>query len=253
MSRHLKQAIYGGFYILIFALLIWGLYASFFSSTPTCSDNRKNQNEEGVDCGGSCQKICLPPTIKEIKVSDVKIFPLREGRATLFGEISNPNPDYAIKNFAYSFKILEPNATSSESIVSGRSFVYPNGKTYLIFPNTNYQFSITDKPEITLTNLEWAKKENFEKPSLSIQDYEILETEDGIKVTGAITNDTLSNASEVRIFALFKNQFQKIIGASETILDLESKQTLDFSIFHPPIEGFRKELTIIDFSTLPNN
>ena len=123
----------------------------------------------------------------------------------------------------------------------------------MIFPNTDYQFSSGDKPDIAIDDLEWAKKENFEKPILVIKDYEVVESEEGIKVEGSIFNDTFSNVSDVRIFAVFKNQYQKVVGASETSVNLKAKALANFTIFHPPIKEFRKELTLIDFSTPPNN
>ncbi len=253
MSRHLKQTIYGTLYLVILALIVWGFYSSFFSSAPTCFDNKKNQNEEGIDCGGSCQKICLPENIREIKVVEAKIFPLENGNATLLGVVNDPNADYAIKNFTYNFNITKANATSSVSILSGNSFIYPEEKAYLIFPNAAYQPAPGDKLEITLSNLEWVKKENFEKPDITIKNYTIIETQEGIRIEGVIFNDTFSPISDVRVFVILHNQFQKAIGVSQTFINLESKKSTTFSIFHPLIEGFRKELTVIDFSTLPNN
>jgi len=253
MGRHLKQTIYGSFYLVILFLVFGGFYLKFFKSAPTCFDNKKNQNEKGIDCGGSCKNICLPVTILDIKISEVKIFPLGSGNTTLFGVVENPNSDYAIKNFAFSFNIIKANATSSQQIISGHSFIYSNEKAYLIFPNTDYQFSSGDKPDIAIDDLEWAKKENFEKPILVIKDYEVVESEEGIKVEGSIFNDTFSNVSDVRIFAVFKNQYQKVVGASETSVNLKAKALANFTIFHPPIKEFRKELTLIDFSTPPNN
>ena len=42
---------------LVFALIIGGAsYLIFANKIPaTCSDNIKNQNETGIDCGGSCR------------------------------------------------------------------------------------------------------------------------------------------------------------------------------------------------------
>jgi len=253
MPRHLKQVIYGSFYLAIFTLIFWGFYVGFLKSAPTCFDNKKNQNEEGIDCGGSCKNICLPETIRPVKATETKIFPLSGGNATFFGEVSNPNPDHAIKDFIFVFNIAKRNATTSQTIISDRSFIYPNGKAYLIFPNINYQPSPGDRLEIVINNLEWAEKENFEKPNLVISDYEVIETEEGIKIEGSIQNSTLSPVSDVKIFTVFRNQYQRTVGASETSLSLEAGASANFTIFHPPVSDFRKELTVVDFSALPNN
>jgi hypothetical protein len=47
------------FIFLAFLLLLVGTPAFFFLyKAPTCFDNKQNGNERGVDCGGSCAKLC---------------------------------------------------------------------------------------------------------------------------------------------------------------------------------------------------
>lgn len=253
MNRRFKQFIYGTFYLLVIFLIFGGVYLSFFASDPTCFDSRRNQNEEGIDCGGACQKICLPPTVRDPQVVYSKFFLLSDSNATLYGEISNLNPDYAVKNFSFSFNAAKSGQSSSTPIVSGNSFIYAADKTYLIFPNSIFKPDSDDKPEIILTNLEWVKKEDFEKPNLVIKDFRVTETEEGIRLVGSISNETLSPVNEVRIFAIFKNEFSNPLGASLTSLNLSPKSSSDFSIFHPPIPDFKKELTAVDFSVRPAN
>lgn len=252
MGRRVKQLIYGTFYLFILALIFFGAYLKFLKSDPTCFDGKKNQNEEGVDCGGSCGKICLPSTIRDLKISETKIFLLEDNRATFFGIISNPNNDYAVKNFSYKINILKPGASSTQ-ITSGFSHIYPNDKTYLIFPNAYYVSSPSDKIEIVLENLDWEQKENFEKPAVFVKDYKVTETEEGISIDGEVSNDTFETFSEVKIYAVLKNRFENPIGASFTSVSVPSKSSTHFSIFHPRLSEFNKDITLIGVEVSPKN
>ena len=49
-----KQFFYGIIYLVIFGLIGAGIYFALTSKEATCFDGIQNQNEEGVDCGGSC-------------------------------------------------------------------------------------------------------------------------------------------------------------------------------------------------------
>lgn len=73
----LRQVVYiSGIITLFVGLLYWG-YRAFIYATPTCFDGAQNGIEGGVDCDGSCEKICtvgvVPPNIvwaKAFKVQD---------------------------------------------------------------------------------------------------------------------------------------------------------------------------------------
>ena len=52
--RLLKQFLYGFFYLAILVSLIWLVYSFEFKPAPNCFDGKKNQEETGIDCGGSC-------------------------------------------------------------------------------------------------------------------------------------------------------------------------------------------------------
>src|SRR3989344_1263580 len=89
-----------------FILLIVGAVAVAFLTTigiaifynaPSCTDNKQNQDEAGVDCGGACSYLCieqqLPPTVlftKAIKNGD--------GRVDVVALIENKNSSAAAKD-----------------------------------------------------------------------------------------------------------------------------------------------------------
>lgn len=90
--------------LLIIGAVVVAFFATVliatFSKTPTCSDNIQNQDETGVDCGGSCQYLCVtqqqPPTVLYTKAIGNGL-----GRTDVVASIENKNPTAAAKRVPY--------------------------------------------------------------------------------------------------------------------------------------------------------
>jgi hypothetical protein len=70
-----------------------GLILAFaiFYKTPTCTDGKQNGDETGIDCGGSCSRVCtaqaLPARVRFSRVLQ------QSGRSDLIAYIDNTNQD----------------------------------------------------------------------------------------------------------------------------------------------------------------
>lgn len=64
---------------------------AIFYRTPTCTDNKQDGDETGVDCGGSCSTVCSaqaqPASVRFARVL------AQSGREDLIAYIDNPNTD----------------------------------------------------------------------------------------------------------------------------------------------------------------
>ena len=106
MRRPTKKFIYGVFYLVILILIVMWIYNGIFTSDPTCFDGSKNQNETGVDCGG----VCVPCDEKELSLLRpglIQIFPLRNGRVVILGNVTNPNESHDAEKFSYDFIVYD--------------------------------------------------------------------------------------------------------------------------------------------------
>src|SRR5579864_5721823 len=94
-----KQFLYAILFLAVFGLIVWGVYSITLKPAPSCFDNIQNQDETGVDCGGSH---CVPCDIKNLK-------PLVSLPAVLFtdGQV-----------FSVSFDLTDPNANFGASSVT---------------------------------------------------------------------------------------------------------------------------------------
>ena len=161
-SRFLKQLIYGAFYLVIIFGLGYGIYASVLQGPASCFDNRENQGEEEVDCGGPCPS-CELKRLKPIQVSPVAIFDIGNGQLSALVELRNPNVSYGANRFSY--KLSFYNAAGSEvSSVVKDSFIYPGEIKYIVEAGLNINPREVSRAEARLTNFSWKSIQEFSLP-----------------------------------------------------------------------------------------
>lgn len=75
--------------VVLGALTILGF--SIFYEVPTCTDKKQNQDEQGVDCGGSCSTLCAFQVNSEPVVGFVRAITPQPGRTDVVAYIQNRN------------------------------------------------------------------------------------------------------------------------------------------------------------------
>src|SRR3989344_8605923 len=103
-----RRLLYGGSVLLVIAIIVFTTVFSFFYKPPTCFDGARNGNEQDIDCGGSCVKLCqsdfLPP---KISWGGAKFEKVAEGLYNLASYITNPNTNGAAINVPYKFSLYD--------------------------------------------------------------------------------------------------------------------------------------------------
>ncbi len=129
--RQNKKFFYGLFFgcllLLVLVALIFRLRPG-----PSCHDNRQNQNETGVDCGGSCLA-CAVKALQPVRVFPATFLSYGDGSLDLIGEIENPNASYAVRHLSYRF-VLHGTA-GEQAVVDGGSMILPHERKHLLAPN----------------------------------------------------------------------------------------------------------------------
>jgi hypothetical protein len=92
--------------IVLIAALAAFIYFNFLKKPETCFDGKQNQNETGVDCGGSCLKICEAEASPLIKLW-TRPFIVSPGIASVVAYIENPNETAGIKSIPYEIRIYD--------------------------------------------------------------------------------------------------------------------------------------------------
>jgi hypothetical protein len=165
-QRVVKRTIIIIVYLVILSLLGTELYF-IFRTKPTCSDGQQNQNEEGVDCGGPCSTKCENiPNIENIRTLEKAVLPGSEGKFDAMAKINNPNPQFGVAQFDYSFNLLDSNGKiigQSE----GSSFIFPAQTKYILAFNLSAQAQ-PRSVEFKIRSFKWTKFSEYEEPLIQI-------------------------------------------------------------------------------------
>src|SRR3989344_2801586 len=217
-NNFVKQIIFGSFFLIILFLFGFAVYFLFFKQPPTCFDKKQNQNETGIDCGGSCQA-CELKTIHPLETSWVRFFSA-DGKAVLAAEIKNLNLNYASDNFSSDFEVFGKNGEKIKRISKINSFIYASDIKCLI-EITDIDYSDIDNVKLSFSNVNWLVKDEFSKPAIQIREIttKALSGNSEIEISGTALNENNYPLPLIRIIAFLNNSSVLKIGASKTELD----------------------------------
>jgi hypothetical protein len=122
---------YGFFFLFVLILVILiGVPAVYFLyKKPTCFDGKQNGTERGIDCSGSCPKLC-PADFAEPRVLWSYSMRVVPGVYNSIAYVQNPNPVEA-KSVPYVFRIYDDKGVQIAER-KGNAFV-PAGQKFAIF------------------------------------------------------------------------------------------------------------------------
>lgn len=210
MNRIGKQFIYGVLYLIVFGGLIYIGYFLLVKPAPTCTDRKQNQDETGVDCGGSCAACIGMPEPISVRLST--IFFAKDPVALV--RLTNPNTQVGAENIGYSIEVLGV-GDSVLDVFEGETFVYPGDQEKnLVFLLTGLEDARTLK--VALGEPIWKRIEEFKKPDFSFVRSQKRITQDRIIIEGEIKNNETLLFDNIEIGALFFSQSGILVGASET-------------------------------------
>jgi hypothetical protein len=230
-----KQIISGLVIFLIFFLISYLIFLTIRGPVAaSCFDGKKNQGEEGIDCGGPC-----PPC--ELKYAEpLKIYPTKylvySNSIDIIGILENPNKNLALKKIKYYFEIYDFDGILKTTTTLKETTLEPETKKYLL--EINYP-----KPKFTLGEIklkivepqkeDFVKKEKKEIP-VSYYNEKIISENGKWKIQLSLFNKSFQK-EEVEIIGLVYNQNNNLIAVGKAKAFLNSQEVQDISIFLPEI------------------
>lgn len=189
-----------------------------FLPEPTCFDQRKNQNELGIDCGGSCDP-CELKNLKPVAVYWARAFPVRPHTYDVAAEIENRNEELASPLFRYEFILYDSLGPLARK--TGSAYLLRQERSFVVETN----LTTTREPnlvELRILGVDWEVNRG---PRYTIaverRDYRVRE-EDGRKqsvVEAGIFNNTPYDFRFVEVqFAVFDPQ-GNAIGVNKVLVD----------------------------------
>ncbi len=225
-----RKFLYISIFLIIFLAITIPIFYSLYPK-PSCFDGKQNQNEKGIDCDGSCQKVCLERTTV-LQILWTRSFKVSDGVYSAVAYISNSNFNLGARDVPYVFKLYDDRNIFIEE---RRGFA-------TILPNTNFPIF---EGVITTGNripkrafFEFIGSPDFERldaqPDLRIKNSIFRESDGKPRLSASVVNDSISGVKDISLVALLYDEKDTAIAASQTIIDEISKDSSKEIVFTWP-------------------
>lgn len=229
MNRTWKQISFGSIYLLILLLIAGGAYLLYLKPAPSCTDNKQNQKEKGIDCGGSC----IPCEVKDLDlvVEKILFFSAGSNRATLLAKIRNPSQNFSAR-FSYQFALHGTPFQASE--LRGREVIAAGATEYIVIPGIQVDGQSIRSADFNISDLNWIEDKS---PPPDIRITSQTKIDKTVSVSGNLINQSPKRLSTINLSAFLFDSQGNIINASFTRLEgVEAFSERSFTIFFPEVE-----------------
>ena len=234
--------------IVVGVILIF-IYRSFVAPAlnvgPTCFDGIQNADEQGADCGGSCQKLCSFQT-NTLLIRFARAFPVTSSVYNAMAYVDNQNAGSAVRKIAYEFRVYDD---AGVFIISraGESFIGPVGRFVIFEPSLNVGNRIPAKTLFKFTQIPvWEKiDKRFETFPASVRDKKLSNLDSTPKLSAVVSNDSIYDLSNLPVIAILYDKDGNALAASRTFLDQLTKNSTAPVYFTWP-EPFEEQIFSTD-------
>ncbi|MCX6713760.1 MAG: hypothetical protein NTV48_01510 [Candidatus Vogelbacteria bacterium] len=227
-----------GFFAVI-ALIILVIYWP----RPTCFDQKKNQDETGIDCGGSCSLACSAE-VSPLRVYWTRPLAVSDGVYDAMASVENQNLGLGTREIKYEIYLYDQgNLLLGKR--AGQTFVNPGEKFYIFESLINVgNFQATKAVISFLPGTVWEK-------AISVPKNILLERKDFIPqptphLSLQVTNTSLDEIQNIKLYTVLSDVNSNAFAGSATILDkLVGGEKKDVFFTWP--KNFTESPSYIDF------
>ncbi len=204
---------------VIFIVIVVPLFFTLYDR-PTCYDGKKNGDEKGVDCGGSCQLLCESEAIAP-NVLWSRAFKVTDGvyNAVAYLENRNINSE-ATASYVFDFYDKDNALIFSRE---GNIFI-PKNKVFAVFePDILVKEKIPYRVSFSFKgNLMW-KKNLSESPDIAVVSKSLVGENTKPRVDAEIKNQSLGPVPKIEVVAIVYDDKENAIASSRTFIDALDK------------------------------
>ncbi len=216
-------------YLLVALLIVVGassyvLYPAF-KETPTCTDQKQNGNESGIDCGGSCANIC-PLEVRPISILWTRAFFAAPGIYDVLGYVENQNVDAGVPNLLYRFKLYDDqNILVAER--DGKTYLGPNQISAIFESQIKTGERVPKRVFLEFEDgYQWVKTSlRFNTIKLSVKNKNLTSISTTPRLSATIGNDSFSNLNGIEITVILRGADDNALAVSGTEVGNLPKQS----------------------------
>ncbi|MFZ1987434.1 MAG: hypothetical protein WAV21_00150 [Minisyncoccia bacterium] len=234
---------------VIFAVFAVTLISVLYK-TPSCTDQKKNQDETGIDCGGSCSRLCTAE-VAAPSIRFVRQLSPQNGRTDIIAYIDNTNAHAAVKNAAFKVTLY-----GADNIVvtskTGTVNLPPASTVPLFIPNLFSGSQPVVRAFLTFdeSSFVWYRL-NEELPTLAVSDAR-LSLGETPRLSAIVSNSEVLPMRGVPVVATLFDAQNNVIAASGTVVDLPASAAVPVVFtWNAPFSGIPARYEIIPLVQLP--
>ncbi len=210
-----RSQYFTGFAIFFLVIGTWIYFANFYHE-PTCFDGKKNGDELGVDCGGSCVRICSF-SVEQPVVKWSRAFKVTNGTYNAVAYVENRNREAASSEVKYTFTLYDEAGIIATR--SGTTILPPDG-LYPIFEGRidtgrripNRTFIEVEPPEV------W-QPSNAGRDQFTVVERELRSADSKPRLDAVLRNNSLESVKEVEVVATILDVRGTALASSRTFVD----------------------------------
>ncbi len=213
-----RKSLFALIVIMALAILIGVPAFQLFYEAPACNDNKKNGDEQGIDCGGSCTKLCSNAFLDIPSPAWVRFKETAPNIYNAAAYIINPNPKAEIKRLPYKLVLFDKNAT--EIAVRSGVFNLSAGRNTLVFVGG---ISVKNYVPVRAV-LEFDKTPEWMSATDRLTGLNITGKKYDEDDLGSSADITLENRSaaplrDIAVYAILKDADDNVLDFSKTVVD----------------------------------
>ncbi len=242
-----RKSIYLSVGSLLALVFIWAMYTAFLTAPPTCFDGKQNNDEQGIDCSGSCSLLC-PDSARPPVVSWSRAFETGSNTYTAAAYVKNTNVSLnaGARGVRYSFQLFD---VDNQLVVerSGVIDIPPSERIPIVETNIDVGNRTVSRALFSFGNVPvWNKIPIGSLPQLRVSDQQL--SSDGSRLSATVTNNSTIDAPRFVVLAVLFDQQGTAQAASKSSIPFLAHKSSQSVVFTWPSgvpNIVRAEVTIL--------
>lgn len=202
--------------VLFFAFIVFLILTPKIFKRATCFDLKQNGKETGVDCGGSCSRLCKADVLEPVVLWS-RAFKITENDYHLVAFIENRNKTSAVAEAKYEFRVYDSN-NKYIGRREGQTFIPPNQQFAILESRFDAGENIIKSVSFDFVDeLVWVKKDSkMDKLAIRISNIKIDNNKDTPSLSATINNDSIYDMGEFDVVVVLYDENKNAINVSKT-------------------------------------
>ncbi len=192
----------------------------YFNREPTCFDGKQNGIESGIDCGGSCHKVCSAEAYRLVTLWS-RAFEVVPGKYNFMAYVENQNREAGIRKINYEFRAYdEKNIFLARR--EGSTFVSSNDRTAIFEAGIDTGNRKPERVDFTFTSVPvWSKitREQRNSLAISVEDKVLSNPFISPKLEANVINRTIKEINDLSVYVILYDKNNNVSNVSKTFIE----------------------------------